>query len=1103
VRFPKYVRFGLPRLTFLVGLLGWFFMAWSVSGSDALRGIADGSFHACAMLDIDRAIAVGDRGLILRSEDGGKSWSTLGNRSSHSYFAIGFDSADTLAGATRSGLIVGGRIDSVTGRSEGVVETTNDDGKTWTRVSLVGLPRLLGLQRMGHRHWIAWGDWSDHWQSSLFETMDGGRTWSSRPTPSGHLQAAAIDPVGRILLIDRTGAVFFSVDGIEFQRSSLVTDPFRPLRFCKVSSEGWWVGGDHGQLYFSNDGSHWTRIFLPGIPSDHALIQLRDAAISGGQIWVVGTPGSVVWHSMDHGRKWSVSSTQFHNSLNAIHAFDSNVLLACGEMGRIQVSRNSGSAWIDCHRSGVRVACQAIASSERTVPWDLLAHVTHESHRRASAIVVHHQDLHGGKGHRPEAQERVAEAGRQMGLDRTLMLSDFPVGDLRSGIRSTDLGYYQIRDHHQSELIRRLVLEIRCAQPDLIVAEDTNAKQSLTSATAIATLQAIRLAASPAFRCFSSESGITIPEWNSQRVLMRGSESGGLIMQPTMLLSTSNVLLSEVMQPVRFLDRNGGYDSQTNSARSTYRMSSQRTVSIKHPLDGLILDQETRLIEHRTVRRKASNLVAASNAPSRFSQLLSTRGAGIWVESAWDDNLIALSKDLSNDVLMQCLWSAAIDSRRSGNWHRWNTALNAIIDRDGKGPMSELAYQELMTYFGSAEVHRIIQDQWSAIDAAKKDSSQSSSAVSNTRSSPFASGRAVSLVAFDSASRATPIARLRGLETFTRLLSRWPEEWQSRRTEPEWAWLIASRYRARSLLRGVSREEGKETIFWPPQHPSKSGWTEILAQEQRLITDQPLLPPSISIPWITTRPFLDGNADDLCWKQAKVVALTDAWSEDAATSGEPTAEVRIARDADFLFIHSHSRKSSQGLNTATKDRPAKQSNQQRRRDALDSDKDHIRFRLDVDRDYATWFELAWDIDGETLDQCNDMPWWNPEWFIAVADDRDTWSAEIAIPVASLMPTPADEFTAMPRTAPDSVVTASKTDDRSVDIDSIRWGDQTWGMSFVREIPSSNVQSAPICESDRWTRDRWFLAFPQQVRSSQPEQTSQLSESPTGFSPPRR
>ncbi len=1103
MRIPKYVRCGQLPTMFLVGLLVSLFNASIAAGTEAPRGIADGSLHACAMLDIDRAIAVGDRGLILRSEDGGKSWNSLGNRGSHTYYAVDFDSADSIRDTTRSGLIVGGRIDSVTGRSEGVVEMTLDDGKTWTRSAIVGLPRLLGLQKMGHRHWIAWGDWSDHWQSSLFETMDGGRTWSSRPTPSGHLQCAAMDAVGRILLIDRTGAVFFSADGIEFQLSSLTTDPFRPLRFCKASSQGWWVGGDRGQLYFSEDGLRWSRISLPGSLSDHASIQLRDAAIRGSQIWMVGMPGCVVWHSMDHGKKWSVSPTQFPKSLNAIHSFDNNILLACGEFGTIQLSRNGGNAWIDCHRSGARVACQAIASTERTVPWDLLAYVTHESHRRASAIIVHHQDLQGGKGHRPEAHERVAEAGRQIGLERALVLSEFPVGDLRTGIRSTDLGYYQIPDPNESELIRRLVLEIRCAQPDMIVAEDTNSKQSLNSATAIATQQAIRLAASPAFRCFSPESGIVIPEWNSQRVLMRGSETGGLTLPPTMLLSNSGMLLSEVMQPVRFLDRNSGCESQANLARSTYRMTNQRTVSIKHPLDGLILDHETRLLEPRSVKRKMSSLVAASSAASRFSQLISTRGAGVWVENAWDDTLVELSRELSNDVLIPCLWGTAIDSRRVGNWHRWNTALNMIIDRDGEGSMSELAYQELMTHFGSAEVHRLIQDQWSAIEAAKKNSSQSPSVATNVQPSPFATGSTVSPASFESAVRATQIARLRGMETFTRLLSRWPESWQSRRVEPEWAWLIASRYRSRSLLRGIPLEERKDNVFWPPQHPGTSGWMGILAQEQRLITDQPISPPATTIAWIATRPFLDGNADDQCWQQATALELTDLWSDGANAAGRQATEIRIARDAEFLFIHSRSRKSSPGLNQVSRERSAKHNNHQRRRDSLDSGKDHIRFRLDIDRDYATWFELAWDIDGETLDQCNDMPWWNPEWFIAVADDRETWSAEIAIPMSSIMPIPADSFTAMPRTASDSVVTASKTDDRSGDVDAIAWGDQTWGISFVRETPSSNLQSIPLCEADRWTRDRWFLAFPQQARSSQSEQPSQLSESPTGFPPAKR
>ncbi len=1076
----------------------WIVLPSHSHATEGQSGIADGALNACVLLDIDRAFAVGDRGLILRSEDGGKSWSSIGNRGTHTYFAIGFDAAASLGDSPRSGLIVGGRIDLVTGRSEGIVELSQDDGKTWARNSTVALPRLLGLQQLEHRRWIAWGDWSDHWQSSLFETMDGGKTWSARPTPSGHLRCASVDNLGRTMIIDRTGAVFFSNDGMEFHPSAMVIDPFRPLRFCKACSQGWWVGGDNGQLFFSQDGMQWTRVSLPGNESDHDSMHFRDAAIQGSRIWLIGMPGSVVWHSKDGGANWRVSSTHHAAGLQAIHALDENILMTCGDFGRIQLSRNSGIAWIDCHQSGSRVACQSIASTEQTIPWDLMAYVVHESQRRTGTIVVHQQDLQGGRSHRPEAHERVAEVGRQIGLESAVVLTEFPVGNLRTGIRSTDLGYYQTPDPIRSDLIRKLVLEIRCLRPDVIVVEDTSSKHSLTAATAVATQQAIRLAASPNYRCFSQESGIEIPEWNCQRVLLRGEESGGLTFAPTMLLNASGMLLSEAMHPSRFLDENELGYSNPISIRSTYRISTQRTVSIKHPLDGMILDRETRLIETRSVKRKMSSLVAASNAPARIAQASSTRGAGVWVENAWDDALVELGKELPNDVLIPCLWGAAVDSRRIGNWHRWNSALNMIIEKDGEGPMAERAFHELMTYFGSAEVHRIIQDQWIALDAAKKGSSRAPASTTSAHSSPFSTGSSVALANFDSAARVTSIAKLRGMDTFSRLLSRWPEAWQPRRAEPEWAWLIASRYRSRALIRGTPLEDRKDSVFWPPQHPGLSGWTQLLAQEQQLITKQPMVTPSTSIPWINSRPFLDGRDEESCWKDESVMELASTWSEDG-----PKTQIRIARDADFLFIHSRSWKSPNGLNASLKGKATARSNPQRTRDSLDTEKDHIRFRLDLDRDYSTWFELAWDSDGETLDQCNDMSWWNPEWFIAVTEDHATWSAEIAIPMASLIPTPPSEFTAMPRQASDAVTLAAKPENRSVDVDSIRWDEQTWGMSFVREIPSSGLQSAPMCDADRWSRERWFLAFPQQARSSQSEQPAQLSNSPTGFAPAKR
>jgi hypothetical protein len=207
----------------------------------------------------------------------------------------------------------------------------------------------------------------------------------------------------------------------------------------------------------------------------------------------------------------------------------------------------------------------------------------------------------------------------------------------------------------------------------------------------------------------------------------------------------------------------------------------------------------------------------------------------------------------------------------------------------------------------------------------------------------------------------------------------------------------------------------------------------------------------------------------------------------------------MARDDQFLFIHSRSRKQSASPNSPPRAKGAAPASTQRQRDELDDSKDHIRFRLDLDRDYSTWFEFAWDIDGKTLDRCNDMSWWNPEWFVAVDQVGDAWIAEVAIPLTSLLPDPAIETVNASRTTSGSVSPADVSgNNRDRDIEVIDWGERTWGISIVREAPSSPLQSNPICESNRWSRDRWILASPGRERSSQPEPPTHLANPAPAF-----
>lgn len=140
----------------------------------------------------------------------------------------------------------------------------------------------------------------------------------------------------------------------------------------------------------------------------------------------------------------------------------------------------------------------------------------------------------------------------------------------------------------------------------------------------------------------------------------------------------------------------------------------------------------------------------------------------------------------------------------------------------------------------------------------------------------------------------------------------------------------------------------------------------------------------------TAPPQLDGRLDDDCWK-AGALGLGDPAAKTAVLFGP--AEVRLAYDSEFLYVAVLCAKASGG-EYESDDAP-------RTHDGADDNRDRVRLLLDLDRDYATWFELVVDSRGWTADRCWDDAAWNPEWFVAAKTDAACWTIEAAIPLAEL------------------------------------------------------------------------------------------------------
>ncbi|MFN7732625.1 MAG: YCF48-related protein [Pirellula sp.] len=1022
-------RTGWDGTQFACALMGWLAcivcVAWlgsfparaqssagyAATKPDRVPSVADGNLHACCWVSMDRLVAVGERGLILLSSDGGKQWNTVGERSGSTYYAVGFDATSPGQSST-NGLVVGGTIEPFQGRSAGSVAITRDAGQTWTAIKGHGLPRLIGLQSLGNRHWLAWGDWSSHWQSSLFETIDGGETWTPRSVPCGHLQGAAVSDDGTTVLVDRSSRVFFSRDGLEFTPLAIPSSPFHPLRFCRLTESGWWLGGDHGVLLHSQDGQTWSSVRLPGSELDHSLMSFSNLESRGDFVWVVGQPGNVVWRSTDAGRSWDVIPAHPSSEWSSISALNENLLVACGERGRVLLTRNRGQAWWNAHRSAERLSTLALVSTHRNVPWDVLTYVTHEGARRAGVVVVHDQHFGQALAHQPEWPERLSSTAAAMHLDIAKVLVGFPVGDLRSGIRPTDLAYYATprsdtlqpanASERNSELVRQLVMLIRMHRPDVVVTEDVASSQPLEAATASAVQHAIQLAANPAYPLVSRESGIELPAWNVQRTLLRSTTGGGFSLVPTMLLKNAGMVLSDAMAPVHPLYDSDPYAKAPLQTRTTYRLANQRLSNIAQPLEGLILDAETLRVEPIRSKTKLSVVMASATAPQKIADLLKTRGSGVTIETAWDEALRTFVKSSTPTTAAESLWTIALESRRQGNWHRWHTALQLLSEMHPDGQYAEVAFSEWMQHFGSAEVQRAIAQQLAPMEAKPIGTEAQAESVSGNQTSPFATrDTQVAKVSHQRNLRWTPIARGRGTQEFSQLLSRWPDSWQTRKSEPAYAWLITSRARTHQWLKHGQEDDANETFFWPPYQASLSDWSGIHLQERQSIDHPAAIP---VMPRITERPYLDGKDDEALWKQSLSMRLVTAWAGDT-----PGTEIRLCRDDAFLYVFCRcpkDRAAAQANDPNGRKRTASKTvNKPKQRDGISEFEDHVKLKIDIDRDYATWFEFGWDVQGETLDQCNDMRWWNPTWYVAQQNDADTWSTEIAIPVESLLGSP--------------------------------------------------------------------------------------------------
>jgi photosystem II stability/assembly factor-like uncharacterized protein len=320
-----------------------------------------------AFADTETGWAVGRRGLIMRTGDGGASWAIQ-----HS------DAVDDLIGITvlnhNTALVAGTRgtiLSTVDGgavwtrRSTGVTqdllriqfadETTayaiglagrvvrsSDAGVSWeTLEPLEGLPTLVRLHFFDASRGYVLGRTAQ--SSFLFFTGDGGSTWERYAAPAlledirfvNTTRALAVGDHGLVVLIR------FGLTGISSTRVNVPTAAsLFGLAFSDADTSH--IVGDGGVVLKSVDGGESWAALPPPRP---ASVRLGAVTFIGEAVgYAVGARGTVVKTS-DAGASWTNLTSGNRGGLRSVHFLSDEVGVAVGERGTIVKSADRGDTW--------------------------------------------------------------------------------------------------------------------------------------------------------------------------------------------------------------------------------------------------------------------------------------------------------------------------------------------------------------------------------------------------------------------------------------------------------------------------------------------------------------------------------------------------------------------------------------------------------------------------------------------------------------------------------------------------------------------------------------------------------------------------------------
>ncbi len=276
--------------------------------------------RAVFFVDESRGWAVGGRGALLSTADGGATWT-------HASPPTEDNLRDAFFVDARTGWLVCEREFFKLATKEeprSYLLKTTDGGQTWARVEATGADvdaRLVGVRFADAGHGWAFGE-----LGAVYATSDGGRTWARQRVPTRHLLLGAhfrdarrgwLAGAGATLLQTSDGGTTWTPGNVASQAQPSQPQPSSPsVRFNAVAFVGasrGWAAGSGGAVYTTSDGGRTWERQSTGVEADLYDVKFLDER----EGWAAGAAGTLI-HTTDGGRTWAAEESGTRQTLERL-----------------------------------------------------------------------------------------------------------------------------------------------------------------------------------------------------------------------------------------------------------------------------------------------------------------------------------------------------------------------------------------------------------------------------------------------------------------------------------------------------------------------------------------------------------------------------------------------------------------------------------------------------------------------------------------------------------------------------------------------------------------------------------------------------------------